>query len=106
MIFDPAAYGLEGEIATDWDPQQQCGVKGIVPKAPPKKFQQVNTVRSLHLGFADEYELRATEGYLKANSAPDMPLTIFPVSGRLYQMFILYDGCLYMIRFRCLYTIL
>ena len=56
MMFDPAAYGLEGEIATDQDPQQQCSIKGIVPKAPPKKLQQVNTVRSLHLGFADEYE--------------------------------------------------
>ena len=88
MLFDPAAYGLEGEIATDRDPQQLRGVKGIVPKAPPKKLQHVNTVRSLHLGFADEYELRATEGYLKANSASDMPLTIFLVgvrcTGHLY----------------------
>ena len=82
MIFDPAAYGLEGEVVGGLDPQQERGIKGIVPKAPPKKYQQVNTVRSLHLGFADEYELRATEGYLKANSAEGMPLTIFPVSGR------------------------
>ena len=95
MIFDPAAYGLEGQIATDQDPQQEHGIKGIVPKAPPKKYQHVNTVRSLHLGFADEYELWATEGYLKANSAEGMPLTLFPVSGRLYQTFVQYNGRLY-----------
>ena len=84
MIFDPAAYGLEGGAVRGLDPQQECGIKGIVPKAPPKKYQHVNTIHSLHLGFADEYQLRATEGYLKANSAGDMPLTLFPVSGRLY----------------------
>ena len=95
MIFDPAAYGLEGQIATDLDPQQERGIKGIVPKAPPKKYQQVNSVRSLHLGFADEYELRATEGYLKANSADGMPLTLFPVSGRLYRTFVQSNRHLY-----------
>ena len=83
MIFDPSTYGLEGAVG-GLDPQQERGIKGIVPKAPPKKYQDVNTVRSLHLGFADEYQLRATEGYLKANSSGDMPLTLFPVSGRLY----------------------
>ena len=71
--------------------------KGIVPKAPPKKYQEVNTVRSLHLGFADKYQLRATEGYLKANSAGDMPLTLFPVSGRLYWTIVLCSGRLYII---------
>ena len=95
MIFDPAAYGLEGQIATDPDPQQERGIKGIVPKAPPKKYQQVNSVHSLHLGFADEYELRATEGYLKANSADGMPLTLFPASGRLYRMFVQSNRRLY-----------
>ena len=95
MIFDPAAYGLEGEAAGGLDPQQERGIKGIVPKAPPKKYQQVNTVCSLHLGFANEYQLWATEGYLKANSAGGMPLTLFPVSGRLYRTFVLYSGRLY-----------
>ena len=95
MIFDPAAYGLEGGAAGGLDPQQERGIKGIVPKVPPKKYQQVNTVRSLHLGFADEYQLRTTEGYLKANSAGGMPLTLFLVSGRLYRTFVLYSGCLY-----------
>ena len=95
MIFDPAAYGLEGQIATDLDPQQERGIKGIVPKAPPKKYQQVNSVRSLHLGFADEYELRVTEGYLKANSAVGTPLTLFPVSGRLHRTFVQSNRRLY-----------
>ena len=95
MIFDPAAYGLEGGAVGGLDPQQERGIKGIVPKAPPKKYQEVNTVRSLHLGFADEYQLRATEGYLKANSAGDMPLTLFPVSGRLYWTIVLCSGRLY-----------
>ena len=104
MIFDPATYGLEGELAGGLDPQQECGIKGIVPKAPPKKYQQVNSVRSLHLGFADEYELRATEGYLKANSTEGLPLTIFPVSGRLYRMFVQYSGCLYICKFGRLYN--
>ena len=95
MIFNPAVYGLEGGAVGGLDPQQECGIKGIVPKAPPKKYQEVNTVRSLHLGFADEYQLQATEGYLKANSAGDMPLTLFPVSGRLYWMIVLCSGRLY-----------
>ena len=97
MIFDLAAYGLEGELAGGLDPQQECGIKGTVPKAPPKKYQHVNTVRSLHLGFADEYQLRATEGYLKANSTEGLPLKIFPVSGRLYRMFVQYSGRLYIV---------
>ena len=96
MIFDPSAYGLEGGTVGGLDPQQERGIRGIVPKAPPKKYLQVNTVRSLHLGFADEYQLRATEGYLKANSG-DLPLTLFPVSGRLYWTIVLCSGRLYMI---------
>ena len=103
MIFDPAAYGLEGGAVGGLDPQQVRGIKGIIPKAPPKKYQQVNTVRSLHLGFADEYQLRATEGYLKANST-DMPLTLFPVSGRLYRTFVQYSGRLYICKFGRLYN--
>ena len=68
MLFDPTAYGLQGSIATDRDPQQIYGVRGVVPKAPSKKLLEINTARSLHLGFANEYELRSTENYLKANS--------------------------------------
>ena len=88
MLFDPTAYGLQGSIATDRDPQQIYGVRGVVPKAPAKKLLETNTVRSLHLGFANEYELRSTENYLKANGTKETPLTIFPVSGRLYWMFV------------------
>ena len=84
MLFDPSAYGLQGSIATDRDPQQLYGVKGVVPKAPAKKLMETNTVRSLHLGFTNEYELRSTENYLKANSVKETPLTIFPVGRRLY----------------------
>ena len=33
MIFDPAAYGLEGEIAAGLDPQQERGIKGNSTKS-------------------------------------------------------------------------
>ena len=88
MLFDPSAYGLQGSIATDRDPQQIYGVRGVVPKALAKKLLETNTVRSLHLGFANEYELGSTENYLKANGTKETPLTIFPVSGRLYWTFV------------------
>ena len=95
---------LEGEIAAGQDPQQERGIKGIVPKAPPKKYQHVNTVRSLHFGFADEYQLQATKGYLKANSTEGMPLTIFLVSGHLYRTFVQYNGRLYTMWFGRFYN--
>ena len=96
MLFDPSAFGLEGGVDPSVDPQQQYGVKGIMPRMPSKKFQDERTLRSNHLGFQSHYELLATEAYLKANSAvPSQPLTMFEVrmkildvctkSGRLYQ---------------------
>ena len=32
MVFDPAAYGLEGTIDPSLDPQQQWGIHGVLPK--------------------------------------------------------------------------
>ena len=84
MLFDPSAYSLQGSITTDRDPQQIYGVRGVVPNAPAKKLMETNTVRSLHLGFANEYELRSTENYLKANSTKETPLAIFPAGKHLY----------------------
>ena len=96
MLFDPSAFGLEGGVDPSVDPQQQYGVKGVMPRMPSKKLQEERTLRSNHLGFQSQYELLATEAYLKANSAvPSQPLTIFEVrtkaldictkSGRLYK---------------------
>ena len=80
MIFDPAAFGLEGGVDPSGDPQQQYGVKGVMPWMPAKKLQDERTLRSNHLGFRSQYELLAVEAYLKANSAdPSQPLTIFEV---------------------------
>ena len=84
MLFDPSAYGLSGKIPTDRDPQQQHGVQGKVPRKPSQNLKETYTVRSQQLGFADQYELKATEAYLKANSDPNNPLILFAVSGRLY----------------------
>ena len=81
MIFDPSAFGLEGGVDPSVDPQQQYGgFKGIMPRMPAKKLQEERTLRSNHLGFQSQYELLATEAYLKANSAePSQLLTIFEV---------------------------
>ena len=80
MIFDPAAFGLEGGVDPSLDPQQQYGVKGVMPRMPAKKLQDERTLRSNHLGFRSQYELLAVEAYLKANSVdPSQPLTIFEV---------------------------
>ena len=80
MIFDPSAFGLEGGVDPSVDPQQQYGVKGIMPRMPAKKLQEERTLRSNHLGFQSQYELLATEVYLKANHAePSQLLTIFEV---------------------------
>ena len=103
MIFDPSAFGLEGGVDPSVDPQQQYGVKGVMPQMPAKKLQEERTLRSNHLGFQSQYELLATEVYLKANSAePSQPLTIFrgktkvldvcTETGRLYET---PGGCLY-----------
>ena len=82
MLFDPSLYGLSGSISTQHDPQQVYGVRGNMPKPPPKKLKDCNSLRGQTLGFANEYELKMTESYLKANSPEDLQLTIFPVSGR------------------------
>ena len=80
MLFDLAAFGLEGGVDPSVDPQQQYGVKGVMPRMPAKKLQDKRTLRSNHLGFQSQYELLATEAYLKANSAePSQLLTIFEV---------------------------
>ena len=82
MLFDPSLYGMTGSISSQHDPQQVYGVRGRMPEPPPKKFQDTNSLRGQTLGFANEYELKMTEAYLKANSPKDQQLTIFPVSGR------------------------
>ena len=80
MLFDLSAFGLEGGVDPSVDPQQQYGVKGVMPRMPAKKLQDERTLRSNHLGFQSQYELLATKAYLKANSAkPSQPLTIFEV---------------------------
>ena len=80
MLFDLAAFGLEGGVDPSVDPQQQYGVKGVLPRMPAKKLQDERSSRSNHLGFQSQYELLAMEAYLKANSVdPSQPLTIFKV---------------------------
>ena len=80
MLFNLAAFGLEGGVDPSVDPQQQYSVKGVMPQMPAKKLQDERTLRSNHWGFQSQYELLATEAYLKANSAePSQPLTIFEV---------------------------
>ena len=85
FIFDPQAFGLEGGVSSNVDPQQQYGVRGKVPKAPSNKLKETRYLRADELEFADNFEMRNTENYLKANSEdPAHPLTLFHVSGRLY----------------------
>ena len=96
MIFDPAAWGLEGEIDTSRDPQQVYGIRGNMPKMPPKKLQDERTLRSNHLAFQSQYELLATEAYLKANSEnPHRPLTLFEVWTNVLDVYA-YFGRLYL----------
>ena len=82
MLFDPSLYGLSGSISTQHDPQQVHGVRENMPKSPPKKLKECNSLRGQTLGFANEFELKMTKAYLKANSPEDQQLTIFPVSGQ------------------------
>ena len=51
MLFNPAAFGLEGGVDPSVDPQQQYGIKGVMPQMPSKKFQEERTLQSNHLGF-------------------------------------------------------
>ena len=86
--LQPSAFGLEGGVDPSVDPQQQYGVKGVMPQMPAKKLQEERTLRSNHLGFQSQYELLATEAYLKANSAePSQPLTIFKVRTKVLDVY-------------------
>ena len=69
------------------DPQQQYGVRGKVPKAPAAKLKDTRSLQADKLGFENDYEMRNTENYLKANSEdPAHPLTLFRVSGCLHTI--------------------
>ena len=81
MVFDPAAYGLEGTIDPSIDPQQEYGIHGFLPKKPAGKLKLEQSLAADNLGFANTFEFKQTEAYLKANSEdPDNPLTMFVVS--------------------------
>ena len=80
MVFDPAAFGLEGTIDPTVDSQQQWGIHGIMLKKPSAKLQQQRSLVADNFGFASTYEYKQTEAYLKANSEdPNNPLTMFGV---------------------------
>ena len=86
FMFDPQAFGLEGEVNVRVDPQQQYGVRGRVPRAPAAKLKDTRSLQADELGFDTDYEMRSLENYLKANSEdPAHPLTLFRVSGRLHN---------------------
>ena len=81
MVFDPAAFGLEGTIDPTLDPQQQWGIHGVLPKKPSGKLKLERSLVADNFGFASTYEYKQTEAYLKANSEdPNNPLTMFGVS--------------------------
>ena len=86
MLFDPAAFGKEGGVDPSIDPQQEYGLKGKMPRLPAKKFMEERRLTSNHLVFQSQYELLATEAYLKAD--PNQPLKLFEIR-HLYWMFIL-----------------
>ena len=78
LCFDRKAYGLEGEISSNVNPQEQYGVKGKTPKALPCKLKETRSLRADELGCDDDFKLRSTENYLKANSEdPSHLLTLF-----------------------------
>ena len=81
MVFDPAAYGLEGTIDPSIDPQQEYDIHGFLPKKPAGKLKLEKSLAADNLGFANTFEFKQIEAYLKANSDdPDNPLTMFAVS--------------------------
>ena len=87
FVFDPQAFGLEGGVSSNVDPQQQYGIRGKVPKAPSAKLKETRSLQADELGFENDFEMRNTENYLKANSEdPNHPLTLFHVSGRFYTI--------------------
>ena len=81
MVFDPTVFGLEGSIDPSLDPQQQWGIHGVLPKKPAGKLKLERSLAADNFGFANTYEYKQTEAYLKANSEdPNNPLTMFGVS--------------------------
>ena len=81
MVFDPVAFGLEGTIDPTLDPQQQWGIHGVLPKKPSGKLKLERSLVADNFGFANTYEYKQTEAYLKANSEDsNNPLTMFRVS--------------------------
>ena len=87
FMFDPQAFGLEGGVSSNVDPQQQYGIRGKVPKAPSAKLKDTRSLQADELGFENDFEMRSTENYLKANSKdPNHPLTLFRVIGRFYTI--------------------
>ena len=44
FVFDPQAFGLEGGVSGNVDPQQQYGVRGKVPKAPSNKLKETRSL--------------------------------------------------------------
>ena len=81
MVFDPVVFGLEGSIDPTLDPQQQWGIHGVLPKKPSGKLKLERSLVADNFGFANTYEYKQTEAYLKANSEdPNNPLTMFGVS--------------------------
>ena len=92
MLWDPAQFGLEGGVpATVNDPMQVWGIKSIMPKGklPNRLNEEQNQETEAHL-LSDVHELKSVQNYLKVNSAnPKYPLTLFPVSGRMYWALLL-----------------
>ena len=87
FMFDPQAFGLEGGVSSNVDPQQQYGIRGKVPKAPSAKLKDTRSLQADELGFEKDFKMRSTENYLKANSEdPAHPLTLFRVSGCLHTI--------------------
>ena len=86
-MFDPQAFGQEGGVSGNVDPQQQYGIRGKVPKAPSAKLKETRSLQADELGFENDFEIRSIENYLKANSEdPNHPLTLFRVSRHFYTI--------------------
>ena len=85
MLWDPALYGLEGDLpAHTTDPMQEHNIRSKVPKSNiAHKLKQVQNQESESFLMESVYELKTAQNYLKANSAKaETPWTMFPVSGR------------------------
>ena len=85
MLFDPEAYGGAGTIPTPtWDPTQQHGVHGKLPRKANKALLAQKTPRSDEFGFSSQYDLVMVENYLALNQASFQSLKLIPVSRRLF----------------------